>query len=237
MHLVYIDDSRDGHELCFSALLVPVDQWQTCLNHLVGMRRQMAASDGIYMSVELHATDWLGGRGKIARRAVPKGARVRLFNFTLSAITMMPGVQIINAHDRKRNEMRLFERLMNRIHVNVTKAGSHALIVSDEGKSYDRLLRRLRRHNYIASRYSTWEDGSRAKNLPLQLIIEDPVYRDSAKNFFIQAADFCAYALLRHRVPTSAARWYEFDKSFEILEPVCVTQATYKNRLGILDAT
>src|SRR4051812_5673568 len=98
MHLVYIDDSKDEHHICFSAILIPADQWVAALDHLVGMRKHMRLSDGIYTSKELHATDWLGGRGRVAPDPVPKGARARLFNYVLSAIVRIPGVQIINAH-------------------------------------------------------------------------------------------------------------------------------------------
>ena len=237
MHLVYIDDSKDGHKVCFSALLIPVDQWQAGLEHLHGTRRQMRESDGAYIRVEHHATDWLGGRGHIATQVIPKGARARLFKFVLSAIARMPGAQLINAAGTKANEDRLFERLLNRIHVNVTKAGSHALIISDEGKSYDAQLRRLRKHNIIRGRYLMSDGNFPLVNMPLKLIVEDPVYRDSSRSFFIQAADFCAFSLLRFRHPTPTTIVSGIDQAFRILEPICVKAAFYRDPLGIISDT
>lgn len=239
MHLVYIDDSKDLNLLCFSAILIPAGSWHEALDHLIGARRHMRESDGIYSSVELHATDWLGGRGNVAPHVVPKGARVRLFDFFLSSVVRLPGVQVINACDRRNLEMTLFERLLNRINVNMGRAGSHAMIISDEGKSYDKLLRKMRRHNYIASRYGAWPDGSPARNIPVSRIIEDISYRDSARSLFVQAADFAAYSLLRFEAPTKNAAKYGFDKSFLTLDPVLVKRAFAADpkRLGIIRGT
>lgn len=236
MHLVYIDDSKDDQYICFSALLVPADQWIASLDHLIGMRKAMRQSDGVFPSIELHATDWLGGRGNVAAHPVPKGARARLFDYVLSAITRLPGVQIINAHARRANEMQLFERLMVRIHRNVELAGSRAVIFSDEGKNYDSLLRRLRRHNPTPSAYGGWPDGSFTKSMPLQRILEDLVYRDSRRSYFIQAADFCAFALLRFENPTGPALKYGIDQSIQTLKPVLVHQAFKRDprKLGII---
>lgn len=238
MHLVYIDDSKDEKSICFSALLIPADQWMACLDHLIGVRKAIRGSDGIYNSIELHATDWLGGRGNVAPMTVPKGARARLFNYVLSSIALMPGVQIINAHSTKAQEMTLFERLLNRIHKNVAIAGSRAVIFSDEGKNYDALLRRLRRFNPIPSHYGQWPGGRATRNLPLERILEDVVYRDSRRSYFVQAADFCAFSLLRYEAPTPAITKLGLDRSFEILKRVLVTQAFASDpkKLGIVRA-
>lgn len=196
----------------------------------------MKASDLIYTSKELHATDWLGGRGKVAPIDVPKGARVRLFNYVLSAAVLMPSTQLVNAIGPLRKEEKIFEWLLNRINMNMEKAGSRCILISDEGKSYDKLLRRLRRFNFIPSRQGLWENGSISKNIPISRIIEDINYRDSAKSYFVQMVDFSAYALLRFEAPTSSAKKYGFDQSFKILEPICVKKAFGRDpkRLGII---
>jgi hypothetical protein len=35
MHFVYIDDSGDDSIACFSAVIIPADQWRDSLNHLL----------------------------------------------------------------------------------------------------------------------------------------------------------------------------------------------------------
>lgn len=234
MHLVYIDDSKDPTKSCFSAISVPEDTWQTCLDRLVDMRKALASSDGIYVRHEIHATDWLAGRGNIAKSMIPKGRRVALFNYVLSVVSLLPGVQVFNAAVGPNDDVRAFEWLLNRINVNMSKAGSRAMLISDEGKSYDALLRRMRRFNPIPSRFGSWGAHGASKNLTLNRIVEDISYRDSARSLFVQMADCCAFSLLRYEVPTAKAKKYGFDQSFKILEPVMVKRANGKDPLGII---
>lgn len=97
MHFVYIDDSGGGQIACFSALIIPADQWRSTLEHLLNVRRMMNRCDGIRMKSEMHATDWLGGKGALAKFPVSKLRRAQLFDFFLAGTAMIPGAQLINA--------------------------------------------------------------------------------------------------------------------------------------------
>lgn len=230
MHFVYIDDSKGERHVCYSAICFPATSWNDALNQLIGVRREMWHSDKIYIRKEIHATDWLGGRGKISPEFVPKAARARLFKFYLDGIAQIPNVQIFNAYAHKTQEERLFDRLLNRIHINMQYHNSLATIFSDEGKNYDAMLRKLRRINYVSFR------GRPARNDPLDRVTEDIVYRDSAKNFFIQSADCCAFSLLRHKHPTHRLTKYGVDQAFLRLEHVMVKNANYRDPHGIIYA-
>jgi hypothetical protein len=235
MHFVYIDDSKDNKLACFSALLVPADSWNDCLNRLLAIRRTIKQSDGIPLRMEIHTTDWLGGKGRLVRH-LKKGDRVRIYNYLLAGVTMLPNVRLINAAVPQHEEQRAFEWLLNRIHKNMAVADSRAVIFSDQGKSYDKLFRRMRRYNFIPSRIGRWETGAISKNLVLDRIIEDIVYRDSERSLFIQAADACAYAVLRSESPIPSKTALGLDQSMMILEPIMVKQAFSRcpKRLGII---
>lgn len=194
----------------------------------------MKASAGIYTRKELHATDWNGGKGRIAPTFISKPHRANLFNFFLAGIALIPGAQLINAAVPPTDENRAFEWMLNRINVNMTKAGSQALIFCDQGKSFDSMLRRLRKFNYIPSRRGVWETGGFSKNITLDRILEDIVYRDSARSLMIQAADSCAYALLRHENPIPSKTAYGLDQSFKILDRILVKAANGRDALGII---
>lgn len=234
MHFVYVDDSKDQKLACFSALLLPADNWRASLDRLLSVRQAMQASDGTYVRKEMHATEWNAGKGRIAPHFVSKQRRASLFDYFLAGIAMVPGAQLINAAVPVAEETRAFEWLLNRLNVNMSKAGSTAVVFSDEGKSYDAMLRRMRRFNYIPSRFGAWEPGKLSKNIVADRILEDIVYRDSAKSLFIQAADACAYALLRHQNPVASKTALGLHKSFEILEPICVKPANHRDPLGII---
>ena len=115
MHLVYVDDSKDEQSCCFSALILPADRWAEALDHLIAFRRGIKASHGVYTTIELHATDWLGGRGNVAPTTIRRDERAVIFRQALEHFTELPDLAIINAHGRRRQEITLFERLCNRL--------------------------------------------------------------------------------------------------------------------------
>ena len=234
MHLVYIDDSKGDRHVCFSALVIDANQWRNALDHLLEMRRAMKASHGIYVKKEMHATDWLGGRGRIADRHVSIAERVSLFNLALSQISEIPTIQILNAIGHKRSEETVFEFLLNRLQKNMQVNNSKAMILCDEGKTYDALLRKMRHHNHIPSRFGAWDTGKSSKNIALQNIVEDISYRNSKRSFFIQAADFCAFSLLRKEFPTDRLMSLGVHKSFDLLDKALVKKASYKDPQGII---
>lgn len=238
MHLVYVDDSKDEKSICFSAIMIPATKWLEAFDHLVAMRRSMKATHGIYTRLELHATDWLGGRGNVAPETVRRSERMALFNYVLDELVKLPNVDIFNAHGPRAKEETLFKYLVQRIQNTVAYRSDQALIISDEGKNYDHLLRKMRRINYIPSALGGWEDGATSKNMPATNVVEDIVYRDSRRSLFIQAADFCAFSLLRFESPTPKAVAMGFDQSFLRLDSALFKRAFAADprKLGIIRA-
>jgi hypothetical protein len=230
MHLVYVDDSKDEKTCCFSAIIIPAEKWADGLDHLLEMRRALKRVYGVYTTVEFHATDWLGGRGNVATKKLLRSDRAHIFRFALRHIAKIPGCVIMNAHGRRSQDQTLFERLCNRIQTNMAKQKSRAIIISDEGKNYDGLVRRMRRFNPIPSRFGG------VNHSPLNRIIEDIVYRKSERSLFIQAADFCAYSLLRMESPTPAIITRGLADAFLDLKPALETRAYAKDprKLGII---
>lgn len=210
--------------------MFPAEKWNAALEQIVGLRRQMNSSDGSYISKEFHSTDWVGGRGRISPTFIPVGARIRLFKFFVAGITRIPEVKIFNGVALKNREDKLLEYMLNRIQTNMARCNSQALMFSDEGKNYDQMLRRLRRFNYIPSRFGP------ARNVPITHIVEDIVYRDSAKSMLVQAADACAFSLLRYKYPTAKLQKHNFHEAFELLDRVLVKQANRLDKHGIIYA-
>ncbi len=238
MHFLYVDDSGDETIRVFSAIAVDVELWNECFAQILEFRRALRDKQGIYVTVELHATELVSGHGRISPNTIPKGARCRIFEEMLGEITTLPGVHIFNAADRRNQEAKLFERLLNRINRTMQEWKSRALIISDEGKDFTYLVRKMRVHNPVGSMFGYWEDGNLTKNILLDRIIEDVVFRKSHRSYFIQAADFCAYALLRSENPLPSKSKYGLHKSFDILAPICTPQCFSKDprKLGIIRA-
>jgi hypothetical protein len=113
-----------------------------------------------------------------------------------------------------------------------------AIIIADEGneRSITKTFRKMNVFNPVPSQLGMWSGGQRAKNIPLERMIEDPFFRRSDQSYFIQLADCVAYALLKREAPpTPNAKKYGLDKMFEQhLGSVCFKPASPKDSLGIV---
>ena len=113
------------------------------------------------------------------------------------------GIEVINIclhkPDGSRYERVSLDRLLNRINASVKSAGRHAFLIFDEGRQekITRAYRRLKVRNPVPSRYETWEDGERTRNIPVENLIGGPAFRSSDSDYLLQMADFIAHALLK----------------------------------------
>lgn len=115
---------------------------------------------------------------------------------------------------------------------------ARAFIFADEGKSVEirRIYRKMTVFNFIPSKLGKWPSGQASKNIPLENIIEDPIFLESHKSLFIQLADCAAFALLKREVPpTETIKKYKIDRFFdECLAGVCYKAACKSDPLGIV---
>lgn len=238
MWLIYVDDSMGDRLIAFSALAIHSDSWKDCFVKFKEYRRSLKQSHGMFVYKEWHATDFVAGRGNIGTQPVGKYDRSRVFLNTLRFVaTSLPSSRVFNAIDAIKYEEWLFERLLNRIQRTMVSWNDTALIISDEGKElqYTKLLRRMSVHNPIPSMYGVWPGtGTRTVNIPTDRIIEDIVFKDSRKSFFIQLADFCAFSLLRKEEQLPSRNKYNIHCAFDLLDGICVKEASTSDPQGII---
>lgn len=165
-----------------------------------------------------------------------KFRRNQIFREALTLAAALPGVRIINGVTTANDDERLFEWIANRIHRTMETWGSHALLICDEGKeaTYTRLIRRMGVFNPIPSMLGAWPEGTATRNITVDRILEDPVFKSSQRSYFVQLADFCAYALLRKERPLASRRKYGLETAFDLLDGVLLREATYKDPQGVL---
>lgn len=234
---MYIDDSKDhATGACvYSALAITDATWRENFGIIKALRRSLKQSDGINITKEFHATDFVGGRGRLGDRVVYKGRRAEIFKEVLTTTASLKSVGLFNGiAASKKDEAVVFERVLNRI--SKTLEDHYAILFCDEGKEteYTRLCRRMAVHNPIPSAFGTWDSGETTKNIPITNILEDPVFKESSQSYFVQIADFCAYALLRKERPIASKTKYGLDKAFDLLDPILVKKATKKDPQGVL---
>lgn len=271
----YIDESFDAKKFCLSAIAIRHTEWRECFERVRGHRELLKKDHGIFLRKEIHAQEFVSGRGRIADRVIGKHARSRIFEGLLSLVAQLPNVFVINicldVPGRKNVQLDAWDRLVNRMErallgfeqaemplrrkliaslptdypendrgkleyrLNLFRA--RAVVVADQGREHEitRALRKMGVYNPIPSRIGAWDDGSRTKNVPVQRIIEDPVFKLSHQSYFIQLADAVAYALLkRESTPTPHVKRYGIDRMFErALAGVCWKKASQLDPLGI----
>lgn len=240
--LAYIDESYDEALFAMSALLIPTHVWRDAFLRLQNYRKHLKATYGIFTSKELHATEFVAGRGRIAPKPVPKGLRAHLFRETIQVVASLPGAAVIsglwNRAGLSVNEVhaKAFARIQERLQRRCLSQDSQVLVIADEGKETEltRLSRRTKIWNPVGSMFGAWEDGSSYKNIPNDRLIEDPIFKKSHQSYFLQAADFIAFALLKSETaPTPRVVKYKLNEAFDELAPVCAKEASRKDPRGL----
>jgi hypothetical protein len=223
MHFIYIDDSSDRPTHVFSAICVPCDRWNDVFERLRQWRSHLRETHKIPINHELHAQEFLSGRGSAdAFKDLPRHRRAQIFYLSMKVTNWLNecGVTVFNVCTTNDNQFQAFERLLNRINRTMEARKTQAHLICDQGKElqYTRLVRKMKAHNYIPSKYGRWNSGEPAKNIPIDRIIEDPQFKNSKSSYLIQQADFISYALLRRERPTPRIKKHGIHKHFDVLD-------------------
>ena len=237
MYLFYIDDSADGHYYTFSAIGIPDNHWRDVFGKIAEFRSKLKADHGIYVRKELHAWKFLSGRGRPSREFLSLEKRAEIFNQCLLFLVSLKPYEIMLFNVALKNQDWAFERLLNRINRTMEKIDQRALLICDEGKdsTYTAMVRRMGAYNPIPSKFGGWRyEGASSKSIPIDRIIEDPVFKPSHRSTLIQLADFCAFSLLRHDLPTDRMKALGVHESFKLLEPICFKAANPKDQYGVV---
>lgn len=219
MWIAYLDESKDNNKFfIYTALVVREDRWAKAFSAIRTFRKHLRQQYGIYLAQELHAWKFAAGKGQISSRVLSKVERAAIFRECLEFLATSKLFGVMSSVNT--NELYAFERLMNRINRTAQAKAHNVMLFCDAGQevTFTRRIRRMRVHNPIPSRFGGWPAPT--SNIVLSQFIEDPVFKDSAQSYFIQMADFCAYALLRTERPIASRSALGYDTFYEILRPI-----------------
>jgi hypothetical protein len=94
----------------------------------------------------------------------------------------------------------------------------------------------MQKENHIPDRLDMYGFNGGKRNMPLERIIEDPLFKTSKSSYFIQMSDFLAFSLLRNEKPISGSTQPRVSCAFEQLDKTLVKVA-FRNdpkRKGII---
>ena len=208
MYLAYFDESGDSGAIgesptrffVLACVLVHEAVWLENLSSLVRFRSALRQRYGISRNAELKANLIRKGRGPLAELGWPSERRGQMFRYLM---LLQQGKLILKTFavaidkmkfqaDRDAREV-AWQYTLQRVDTFCRKTGDFACLFPDAGHGYfiRRLVRRLRRHQVIEGRF-----GGVLK-IQAERIVEDPNERHSQDSYFIQIADWNAYAAHR----------------------------------------
>jgi hypothetical protein len=226
MYLIYIDESYDKTHFVYSAIFIDAFAWNTYFDHVLKWRKEWFEKYQIPLDFELHATDFVGDRGEFPLNR-NKLFRSTLFHEAIGRIELIDNIKIINAiTQEKKKHIRLFEYMLNRINRTLETLNAYGVLICDEGNenTLTSMVRKMKKENHIPSQV----DLDKVRNIPLERIIEDPLFKTSKSSYFIQLADFLAFSLLRNEKPLENSTLDFVRSAFEQLDNSLVKVA-FKN--------
>jgi hypothetical protein len=227
-------------------LVVHELEWRNTLVELVEFRRELRRDYGLKLRHEIHAREFITKPGELA--FIPKYKRLeilRKFADKLAQIKAVSIISVVVSKENKAADYNVFEKAWQAIlqrfentiaHKNFPPSGNArdggllSCDKTDEAK-LTALVRKMRHHNPIPNAASY---GSGYRNLAVKHLVDDPVFRDSAKSFLIQCADLCAYLLYQGGQPCGYMKRKGGQNYFQRLKPVLCLKASSSDPLGIV---
>jgi hypothetical protein len=209
MYFAYFDESGDSgvgpksptRFFVLACILMHATEWAASLDELIKLRRDLRRSYGLPVRPEIKALDFVKGRGGMSGSGLDRPARLRLYEECLSRVSQIPAFSVFAvAVDKVPADKAGWEPraaawtfALQRVDRFCLERSELATIYPDEGHTQliRPLLRRLRRFQKVRGAYG----GKR--NIRIERVVEDPNERQSQLSYFVQAADWAAYAAHR----------------------------------------
>lgn len=206
--MFYVDDSGSTETglVIYSWIECVVEDWRHGLRAWLDLRKRLYTAHAIPADYELHATKFVGGRGRPSLDEAwnrSKANRSAVAEEALATIAACPQLEVGSVYrrvSRRRDygdaRAELYERWID--HVDHRLAGVDELgLVYVDGDGTD--------HRYLAAH--------RELKLADRHVIEDPMFQHSHRSQWVQMADLVAYAAYQHLARYDGKEfawgWYE----------------------------
>ena len=253
MYLMYVDESGDVGKnnsptryFVLSAIVLHELRWRTTLENLVEFRRMLRDRKGLKLREEIHCTELINKPGDLKR--IKRNDRLDIIKKCIDWINSQPHLNVFSiVVDKQGRTDDIFELAWNTLtmrfentirHNNFSgahNADDRGMILSDntEGEKLRKLIRKMRHFNTIPNAQEYYQSGYR--NMKLEYIIEDPIFRDSKHSFIHQMNDVIAYCVRQRYQPNSYMKKKGGHNYYKRLQNVVVEHVSKKNNLGIVE--
>ena len=198
MYIYYTDESYDRQKFAVTAFGIADKTWLSCLDKIKNFRKTLRDRYGIKLKFRLHARTFIRHcNDGAAKYPLSLSHRREVFEKCLDLVATLP-VEIINiclplsnfGIDTNRVHEAALDRLFNRIQATASSwtRKTYAITIFDRGKEKQitKLSRKMSVFNYIPSQFGGWSGGKQSRNIVIDRVLEDPIFRDSADSYFLQ---------------------------------------------------
>ncbi len=258
---MYVDESGDcgmpldgspARYFCLTGVVVHELRWLDTINQLLRFRRWLKSQYGVYLDDELHAAEMINKPSRLAPslRELAKHERLAVIRHFADEIARLADISIINIVVDKQGKVpgkdevyrwawySLFQRFENTIRYHnfpgPRNTDDRGIVFPDDtdGKKLRKFLEDMRLSNTLKVK----QPGGAffIKNVPIKVIIEDPVLRNSQESYLIQVADCGAFLLKQNIQPCGYMRKHGGNAYFNRLNPVLCKRATAKDPQGVV---
>jgi len=237
-YIYYIDESSADEKYIYTALGVPIKQWNHIYARIVAFRQYIYNEFGIQLHKELHATKFVNGRGEFSKdKIVTKFQRSEIFKLCLKTIANEYKIGIHTFSSLADTSESALIKIINCIHNIAEQNNYYAQTFFDSGYEVttETTIKTMRSTNYIPGQLEKYDGKIYEKTIPVSRIVMDSMFIDSEKDYMIQVTDFIAYSLKTMYEPSSNAKKYSLESSYTILKPIILKQASTSNELGIIE--
>lgn len=192
--LVYVDDS--GHQqsglVVYGWMHFDPSSWPRVLRRWLELRKRLYREYGIHVETELHSTDYINGRGRIAHRPPSrhvhggvtywKDLGQEVARELLAEVASLEGVSVGAVYRRcapnptAAEKVEVYRELIHMWEDELANRAEYALVFMD-GNGSD----------------FSYRTAHRGLKLDRRRIIEDPILTDSAMSQLVQIADLIAW--------------------------------------------
>ena len=260
MFISYFDESGDdgfpeysSPIFLLTSIYMPHTKWKSNYNRIVEGRKQLKVRYGFPIKLEFHTKHLLTDK-KPYRQFGWSGEQRRGIIFDVFQIIADIDIKIINVAIIKQNiqidEYNVLDRALTyniqRIENDLegfNNPNTNFLIITDEGRigKMRKTSRKIQRFNPIPSKFKV---GTYQKNI--QLLIEDPLAKESSESYFLQAVDaisyikylYCVNKFINNDLPNRVKRVLSLKDVIELLniiKPRINCKASPNNEFGIVN--
>jgi len=205
MRIFFVDDSGDQTIAVLAAISFELSEWHRVLIEWLGWRRWMWKQYRLPTDFELHAQEFISGRGEISYRdsggVVQKprinsvvGLRKEAYRRSLAQINRQEGVSVLAVAWQGKTLAEAYAWFITRLDELLADLGENAIVVVDGLDD------------------SSYRPAHRQLDIKTRRIIEDPLMQSSRHSQLIQMADLVAHAAFQHLVADPEKRfmwdWY-----------------------------